>query len=527
MTDTTTEFRRQVPRNLLFHVLSFVLHVGIGVLLVPYLLGHLGRAAYGLIPIAGIMTQYVSLISQGISSAVNRFLTISLQRNDTEEANRIFNTAFFSYLALGLIQIPVFGMVLSYADSILTIPRELYTDTILLLACSAIAFVLNLLTSVFGVPMYANNRLDIIRCIDIAREVCRFTAIVGCFTLFSPALRYVGYVDLAISVLVGLANVIMGKRLAPGLRLAASDYDWRKVRQLMGMAGWLLISHIGFLLFLRIDIWVCNRFVGAEAAGDYAAVVQWAALLRHGGRIVSGLIAPMVMIYYARSEIAQLIELSKVSVRVFSLFLAVPIAVGCVFSRVMLGLWLGESFVRLAPLMVIMLCHLGINVGVMPLFSLSVAMNRVRWPGLVTLVMGVLNLVLAITLAEHLELGIYGVAIAASIVLTAKNALFTPIHAAIILRHPWYTFLKVYWSASLLLIGLTALGYACSRCMDATSVPHVIVLVLGMAITGFALAWCLLPKRDRQLVMGLLPIRFRCAASDGSASEKHGDVPVV
>ena len=117
MTDTTTQFKRQLPCNSFFQVLSFVTHVAIGIWLVPYLLGHLGRSAYGLIPIAGMMTQYVALISYSISSAVNRFLTIALQQHATDEANRIFNTAFFSYLAIGLLQIPVFLLVIGYANN--------------------------------------------------------------------------------------------------------------------------------------------------------------------------------------------------------------------------------------------------------------------------------------------------------------------------------------------------------------------------------------------------------------------------
>ncbi len=99
-------------------MLSFGTQVAIGIWLVPYLIHHLGRSAYGFVPLAGLMTQYASLISQSISSAVNRFLTIALQQNDTEEANRVFNTAFFSYLAIAVVQIPFFGCIIYYANTI-------------------------------------------------------------------------------------------------------------------------------------------------------------------------------------------------------------------------------------------------------------------------------------------------------------------------------------------------------------------------------------------------------------------------
>jgi len=509
VTDTTTQFKTQLPRNLSLQVLSFLVQVGIGIWLVPYLVGHLGRAAYGLIPIAGAMTQYVSLISHNVSVSVNRFLTIALQRNDAKEANRIFNTAFFSYLAIAVIQIPLFGLLIYYANSIFTIPDELYSDAIILLSCSATGFLINLVCSVFGVPIYANNRLDISRSIDIARQVFRVVGVVTLFLKFGPALRYVGYVDLAISVTACLMTLTIGKRLAPILKLDFHAYDWRKVRELTAMGGWLLVNHLGALLFLRVDIWICNRFIGAEEAGDYAAVLQWSALIRGAGTVIAGVIAPMIIIYYARFEIERLVRLSKLSVRVFSLVLAIPISLLCVFSQPLLRIWLGDSFAGLWPLMVIMVCHLGINVGVMPLFNIQIAVNKVAWPGLITLIMGIANLTVAIFLARYIGWGIYGVAIAGAIVLTAKNALFTPIYGALILHQPWYTFLRSYVSGLVFLGGLLILGYILGRYVQPASWIHLGATCLIIGLAGLIASWFILSKRDRRLMIDLMPGRFR------------------
>ena len=402
MTDTTTQFKKQLPRNSFFQVLSFISHVVIGICLVPYLVKHLGRAAYGLIPIAGMMTQYVALISHSISSAVNRFLTIALQQNDTEEANRIFNTAFFSYLAIGLLQIPIFVLVIYYANAIFSIPEELYRDVVILLICSASSFLINLVCSVFTVPMYANNRLDISRGLDIARLILRLVGIVILFVAFKPALRYVGYVDLTLTLVLCITRIEIAHRLAPMLRVASRYYDWHKVRQLTEMGGWLLVAQMGFLLSMRVDVWICSRFISAEAAGDYAAIMQWPNLIRQAGTLLATVTAPMIMIYYARSEIQNLIRLNKVSVRVASLVLAVPISVLCAFSPTVLNIWLDSSFARLAPLMIIMLCHLVINVGVMPLFTVRVAVNRVRLPALVSIFVGVVNVGLTISLVKYM-----------------------------------------------------------------------------------------------------------------------------
>jgi membrane protein EpsK len=269
---------------------------------------------------------------------------------------------------------------------------------------------------------------------------------------------------------------------------------------------------VGFLFFLKIDIWVCNRFVSAEAAGDYAAVLQWSNLIRQAGMLLSGVIGPMIIIYYARSEVERLIRLSQLSVRLFCLLLAIPISILCVFSSSILTLWLGESFAPLAPLMVIMLCHLTINVGILPLFSINTALNKVRWPGIIACAMGVANLSLAIFLAKYLNWGIYGVAIAGAIILTLKNALFTPVYAAIILKQPWHTFVRSSVSGLAFLLGLTAFGYIVNYYLPPTSWVQLVTLSLAIGAVGLIAVWFILSSKDRRLMIDLVPGRFRALA---------------
>jgi len=512
MTDTTAKFKAQLPRNVFLQVLAFIARIAVGVALTPYLVKHLGRAAYGLVPIAGIMTEYVSIITQGISGATGRFLAIALQRDDVDDANRVMNTAFFSYLGLALIQIPIFGLILYYANLLFAIPQVLYRDAILLLGCSAVSFLVNLVCSVFVVPMYANNRLDILRAFDIGRQIGRISAIVVLFMAFRPTLRYVGYVDLAVSLCVAAGTVVVGRRLAPTLKLNVRAYDWRKLRELLGMGGWLVVNYLGFLLFLRIDVWVCNRFVGADAAGEYAAVLQWSTLIRHGGTVLATMVAPMLVIYYARSETENLIRLTKLSVRILCLLLAIPVSILCAFSSSILALWLGESFAPLASLMVIMLCHLTINVGMLPLFNIQTTLNKVRIPALVTVALGIVNAALALGLVEVLGWGVYGVAIAGAIILTAKNAFFTPVYAAVILNRPWYTFAKGSLSGVAFLAGLTGVGYGLNCVFLPTSWGHLIALSFLVGVTGLVGVWFMLSRKDRRLMIDLVPRRFQTLA---------------
>ena len=55
---------------------------------VPFMIQHLGVAAYGMVPLANSLIMYISIITEGLDTAVNRFLTIDLNRADERAAIR-------------------------------------------------------------------------------------------------------------------------------------------------------------------------------------------------------------------------------------------------------------------------------------------------------------------------------------------------------------------------------------------------------------------------------------------------------
>lgn len=58
MSETTKQFKKQLPRNALIAALSFVTYSLPAVWLTPYLVRHLGVAAYGPLPLSSVFTQY-------------------------------------------------------------------------------------------------------------------------------------------------------------------------------------------------------------------------------------------------------------------------------------------------------------------------------------------------------------------------------------------------------------------------------------------------------------------------------------
>jgi membrane protein EpsK len=101
-----------------------------------------------------------------------------------------------------------------------------------------------------------------------------------------------------------------------------------------------------------------------------------------------------------------------------------------------------------------------VSLCILPLFAINVAFNKVRIPGIVTLLFGMGYVILAFYLPQVLGWGYYGVAVAGVIVLTLRSGFFVPWYATKVMGISSHTFTRSLISgvfATLVTAGFTAI----------------------------------------------------------------------
>lgn len=204
--------------------------------------------------------------------------------------------------------------------------------------------------------------------------------------------------------------------------------------------------------FLQIDLIVINKTLGNVQAGKYGLILQWSHIIRTLAIALSGALGPLILNLYAKKDFEQMIRLTKLSNKVLSLFIGTIVSVLCIIAPALLSIWIGPEYASLKYLFMLVLLPLPINLGVLPLFSLNRAYNKLRIPGIYTVIMGACNLFLALYLVSGTSLKLYGVAVASGIVLTFKNFIFMPIYVASNMGISKFTFFKASLSTLILLI---------------------------------------------------------------------------
>ena len=455
---TWKDFAAQIPRNIIANISFFLISVITGILLVPYFLSTLGIAAYGLIPLATSITGYVAIVVQSLNTAVSRFLTIDLRQKDFASANRTFNTAFFGLSAIILLMVPVILLISWYVPFIFNVPPEQENDAFLLFLGISAAFLIRSWSGNFTVQLFAYNRLDLQNLVNLTDLFVRIGLIIVSFNLLGPDLALIGGASLAAAVIASGVSIILARRICPHLRISIVSFDRSKVRDLCGSGGWIFLDSIGTLFLFQIDLIIVNLLFGATSAGEYAIAMQWGSTLQIIAATLVGVLVPIIFSYYAMKHTTILIQITKSAVKMMGLAMALPVGLICGFAPLLLTLWVGAEYANLAPLLVLLTAHLVVNMSVLPLFPINVAHNQLRIPGLMTLIFGITNLILAIIIPLVTGWGYYGVALAGVITLTFRHVLFVPWYAAKILKIRITIYLRSFipGTIAMLCIGGTA-----------------------------------------------------------------------
>jgi membrane protein EpsK len=473
----------RILRNGVFTALRFGVYAVSSVVLIRFFVLQYGRSSFGLIALAGILTQFVGLISGCVGTSVARFLNVALNKNDWHQANEIFSTSIVANLGFIGLQLPLFALGVWKLDWLIDFPEEIATDFRILVVCNIAVFVLNIVKGAIFAPIQAANRIDINEKFDIVAQLIRLILLFGLISQIGAKLWIIGAVELGVSVLVGMAGLVVYKRLVGHMLVFRKKYiTWKWALPVMNMAGWSLVSTLGFALFVKTDIWIINRFVSKEMAGVYAALLVWPNFIKQIGGQLSALLGPVYVIDYAKQNTERMVGVCLFTSKLLGYFAAIAVGFIFVFAEDILSIWLGAEFIQFAPLLKLMTCSLILTLSETVIWGIFPAINKMHYTGWANLVPGLLNIGLSIALV-FAGYGVYGVAIGTIVSTLLKSAIILPYGLSREMHVPFSVFLMNYAKSA----GLFALVLLAG--VGINLLPGVLVGRLALfALTMLALA---------------------------------------
>lgn len=349
----TKSNNKRLAKNTMLLYIRMLFNMAISLFTSRIVLKALGVEDFGTYNVVGGFIAMFTALSGSFSSAITRFITFELGKNDTTNLNKVFCTGVNIQLTMSAIILVVSEIAgIWFLNYHMNIPTDRLVAANWVLQCSIGSFVLNLISVPYNAEIIAHERMGAFAAISICDIIMKL--LIAYLLLISPFDRLITY-----AVLFLLVSLIT--RIAYGLyckmKFVECHYrliiDTRLFKEMGKFAGWNFLGSSAFMLNTQGVNILMNMYFGVAVNAARGLAVQVDNAVRSFSNSFMTAINPQIIKSYSagqREEMNSLVcQGTKYSVFLF-LYLAVPIILEAPF---ILELWLKNvpdhtmTFVRL------------------------------------------------------------------------------------------------------------------------------------------------------------------------------------
>ena len=404
-------------------ILTHLLNIFVLVWLQRYLLEHISTDEYSLYPVLMSLVVFLPLITSMFSGGISRYLVEAYARDEQDRITRITSTMFVVLLLCSPVLLGLGGFVAINIQHILTIAPEWEREAQIMMGLLIVNFVVSMVLIPFQLGLYATQRFVAKNMVDLFCQVLRLGLL--CLFLFgiSPGVLWVVVSSVIASFTGVMIQVFLSRRYVPALRFRRSHIRWSLVGDLVSFGGWSLLAVLAERIRMFSDPIILNKLSSSFDVTCYYLGSLPQRQLQRFAAVAQVPLTPVLttMVAVERKDQMRSAFLRGCRVALWCI-LAITIPL-MVFSGELIRLWVGQSFLPTATVMVLL--HLGypLVTSMQLLPNVAVATGDIRPYAIRMLLAQMMNLSLTLFLVGRFNLGALGAASAS----LATMVVFQPI----------------------------------------------------------------------------------------------------
>ena len=406
---------RRVAFDTVIRYLSMSITMVVGFLLLPFLLRHIGKPAYGLQALAHQTLEFVTILAFAVGMSYNRIAAGYYAQGKYDRMNAVLSAGLILSILVALTIAAVTVLLTIFAHVLFDLPSHLILPARRVLIIFGAGAAIHIISSVYASSIYITQRLYL-RSVSSAVGVLVPAAIIIPLFIYWRA-SIVVWVGLSVAVrLLTLWTIVIpfGRRgiseirirlFAPGAR--------REMKELVQFGGLTVFGSLGALLYYATDsIMISNlNELGIQQVVNYNVAQRWFPQISMFASSFVLIMGPAMIAKVAVGQLDTLRAMVARATRYCFIILACPCLLLFIQAEDFLRLWLKSAFVmESVPVMRTIMCALLMSgAGIVSKEALY-ASRKIRGAVFATLLGGALNIVLSITLVKVAGMGLLGIA---------------------------------------------------------------------------------------------------------------------
>jgi O-antigen/teichoic acid export membrane protein len=325
--------------------IAFAVAVIVSFFLSPFVVHHLGNAAYGVWILANSSIAYMALFDLGLRGAVTHFVAKHHALGQHLESSRAVSVALGFRLLIGLAVTVASLTLAALATRIFRIPVDLWVPTRWTMIITGLNLSLTLMLGVFGGVLTGLQRFDVVSTLAVSQ-----TLLGGAGTVWvlgaGHGIVLLAIMQLAISLLLGMLTIIWCFRAYPELQLGVHFVNKEIFQDLWRYSFYLfVIAGTGQIIYYTDNL-VVGAFLSAAAVTFYSIGGRFIEYLGQLSSSLAQTFMPLASNLAAKERPDQLRRLLIQGTRA-ALFVSLPIAWALFFrGDTFIGLWMGHEYAQ-------------------------------------------------------------------------------------------------------------------------------------------------------------------------------------
>lgn len=455
---------RTVARNVLWNWAGLATQMIAGIIMVPFLVGELGEAGYGLWILIAALTGYFDLFDLGLRGSLGRNIAYYRARGDEQAVNAIISTGLALLLAgASLVLLASLGAPWVYYN-ILSIPDPFYQQVWLALVLVGVNLALIFPLSVCDGILWAQERFDLLNWIDIPAVILRTVLTLVLLPGADQPLVLLAGILIAVTAGSGLAKIVCVMLLDRRLRLGWRHCHWNTARELLHFGIWMFVLSLSHTITGKLGEFLIGNRIGTTLVAPYAVAARLVEYVRSLMITSTGVLTPRATALHAQDQQGQQQTMFVLGGR---LCLCLALFAAGLFFLVggdLLRLWLRRELAYAPELLCTLMVGQIVPLSQLVTYSMVLGIGAHRYWAILGLVEAVLIVVLALCWLPLL--GVLGIGWAVAVPLLLCRGVLPLLHGCRLLRVPLSLYLRqavlpalgAAVPAVLLLAGLTWLA---------------------------------------------------------------------